>query len=693
MSPPSVALYLSCLFVVNMGKLCFVNAFHVTTLKQSALHFESVNVGENVTMPCFCEDDVAVMFYWYKQPVGQKPKLLSTFYRHNDNGIFHDEFEDNPRFSLDTENRKNHLKISDLQSSDSATYYCVGSNLDFEFCEGTTVSVKGSGLNIQALVHQSASETIRPGGSVTLDCTVHTGSCDGEHSVYWFKKSGESHPGLIYTHGGRNDTCVYNLPMKRLNVSHAGTSYCAVASCGHILFGDGTKLDFEDEVDSFVLVYFFGAALAFTTVLVVLLAFTVCKMSKGNCQCTESTVTATSTPATVDEENLHYAAVRDLKANRTRRQGDNTKSECVYSSVRQQDRGIQAEKMMVWLLSVPLLWSVCEARLSDVSQAAAFQAVEPGHAVTLACRIHSAVRTRVWYKLNTGRRLRLVASTDALYNLTTFEEQSHRYSVKSDNFGNDLTISATMWEDIGTYYCGVMQLNDIQFGQGTFLTIKGAKMISDSVAQRPESKTVQPGDSVTLSCSVHTGHCAAEHIGVMWLKNSDHSAPELIHSSEKKSDSCRRTGSGEATCVYNLLMRNLSSDDAGTYCCVVTPCGQILFGNGTRINIHRDIAFTKSVDLQLSPTVIALMLSNAVLGMVTLVLVWALCKNHKEDPPAASRSIAGSLEGSQTGDAVLYAAVCSAPRGSSCRPAAGKYSRDTVVYSDVRHLPTGLTDL
>ena len=172
------------------------------------------------------------------------------------NGTFYNEFNNNPRFTLDTENGKNNLKITDLHISDSATYYCVSSNLYvFEFVEGTTLNVKGSGFNIQALVHQSASESIQPGGSVTLNCTVHTGTCDdGEHSVYWFKNSQESQPGIIYTHGGRNDqcernnntqthTCVYNLPMKSLDLSHAGTYYCAVASCGQILFGNGTKLD------------------------------------------------------------------------------------------------------------------------------------------------------------------------------------------------------------------------------------------------------------------------------------------------------------------------------------------------------------------------------------------------------------------------------------------------------------------
>ncbi|XP_035850071.1 uncharacterized protein LOC116042265 isoform X2 [Sander lucioperca] len=292
------------------------------------------------------------MLYWYKQTLGQKPKLISTYHEYNINGIFHDEFKNNSRFTLDMENGKNHLKITDVRVSDSATYYCASSDTYtyiFEFAEGTVVDVKGSGLNVRATVHQSASESIQPGGSVTLNCTVHTGTCDGEHSVYWFKNSEESQPGLIYTHGDRNDqcerkpntqthSCVYNLPMKSLNLSHAGTYYCAVASCGHVLFGDRTKLELEDEVDSPVWVYFLSAALAFTTILSVLLAFSVYKVNKRSCQCTECNVTfsSTSTPnIALHEDNLHYAALRDHSGNTSRRQRDSTMTECVYSSVKQ----------------------------------------------------------------------------------------------------------------------------------------------------------------------------------------------------------------------------------------------------------------------------------------------------------------------------------------------------------------------
>ncbi|KAG7316272.1 hypothetical protein KOW79_019813 [Hemibagrus wyckioides] len=92
------------------------------------------------------------------------------------------------------------------------------------------------------------------GESLTLQCSVQafTSSCE-EQSVYWFRLgSGESHPGIIYTHGNSSDeckkssedgsppqSCVYTLPKRKLTTSDKGTLYCAVAACGQILFGNG----------------------------------------------------------------------------------------------------------------------------------------------------------------------------------------------------------------------------------------------------------------------------------------------------------------------------------------------------------------------------------------------------------------------------------------------------------------------
>ncbi|XP_033992332.1 uncharacterized protein LOC117487777 [Trematomus bernacchii] len=343
MTSPKLVFYLTCLF---LGKIAQTTDPKLPSSVRQEKHFVSANAGENVTLQCFYEVGDTTWLYWCKHNLGPKPTLLSSINLSQTKNILYEEL--NLRITLDS--GKSTLTILDLHISDSATYYCATlSNNGLTFEEGSIISVKGSGLNIPLSVHQSASEIIQPGDSVTLNCTLHTGSCDGEHSVYWFKNSKDSHLELIYTHGGSNDqcerkpntqthTCVYNLPMENLNLSHTGTYYCAVASCGHILFGDGTKLDFEDEVDS--LVYFLSGALAFNSILVVLLAFLVYMMKKrNNCQSTESEARF-STPSTANAEgnqdagSLHYAAVSVHVPNRSRRQRNIPNDECVYSGVK-----------------------------------------------------------------------------------------------------------------------------------------------------------------------------------------------------------------------------------------------------------------------------------------------------------------------------------------------------------------------
>uniref|UniRef100_A0A8C5HKN3 Ig-like domain-containing protein n=1 Tax=Gouania willdenowi TaxID=441366 RepID=A0A8C5HKN3_GOUWI len=221
----------------------------------------SVNVGDNVTLQCFYQkdDDGNPLFFWYKQPLRQEPKLISTQFAFDRKGTFQDEFKDDIRFTLKNEKHSLILTISDVQVSDSATYYCAKSMNRFhmQFSEGTTVFVKDRNSLFNALVQQSDSKTIHPGESVTLKCTASTGSCDGEHSVYWFKNSEDHHPSLIYTQSDNSDqcerktnkkhTCVSNLSLNNLDQSNAGTYYCAVTVCGRIVFGNGTKLELKGK--------------------------------------------------------------------------------------------------------------------------------------------------------------------------------------------------------------------------------------------------------------------------------------------------------------------------------------------------------------------------------------------------------------------------------------------------------------
>ncbi|XP_029696889.1 uncharacterized protein [Takifugu rubripes] len=307
-------------------------------------NFILVKPGQNLTLPCHDKDDVSTRIYWFKQTLGEKPRLICTHRISSKDWKFVNDFKTNPRFQLHPGNKVANLTISDLELSDSATYYCVNHYLNVnDFLEGYNVIVEGSGLTID----QSASQSIQAGGSVTLNCTVHTGwTCDGDHTVYWFRNSGQSQLGLMYSHTGRNkqcerktNTCFYNFSMKNLKTSQTGTYYCAIAACGHILFGNGTKLVFEDKGNYLVLVYFLSATWIFTIIVVILLTISLYMTKKRNSQHSldlQSGIpdSPTANPAgNQKEDNLHYAALRANQSNRSRKQ-KNRQNECVYSTVR-----------------------------------------------------------------------------------------------------------------------------------------------------------------------------------------------------------------------------------------------------------------------------------------------------------------------------------------------------------------------
>uniref|UniRef100_A0A8C7M5C6 Ig-like domain-containing protein n=1 Tax=Oncorhynchus mykiss TaxID=8022 RepID=A0A8C7M5C6_ONCMY len=300
----------------------------------------SANVGDMVVLRCFNAGDEGIMFSWYKQTFGNVPQLISTIYKYGRNATFYHEFKNNPRFSVEGGQGKNHLMIADVELSDSGTYYC-GSDYGYkvEFGQGFILIIKGSRNMI--ILQQPVSESVQPGNSVTLNCTIHTETCAGEHSVYWFRHgSGESHPGIMYTHGERSDqcvkslesvspaqSCVYNLPKRNLSLSDSGTYYCAVASCGEILFGNGTKLDIEGRLNSFhccsYLLYIRLLGLLYQIVQNVIHLISTKQFCSSQSQ---------------DADSLHYAALPlSNKKNRSRRQRGNMEEETVvmYSGIRQ----------------------------------------------------------------------------------------------------------------------------------------------------------------------------------------------------------------------------------------------------------------------------------------------------------------------------------------------------------------------
>ncbi|XP_069014912.1 uncharacterized protein [Embiotoca jacksoni] len=295
------------------------------------------NPGDNVTLPCYYVFR-AKHLCWYKQVAGQQPQILSSFYKHSpDSNIFHNQFKDNKRFTIDSGEGFYHLSISNVQELDSAMYFCGEISITVtNFKKGIFLLLNESGR--RSFPQQPESNSVQPGGSATLNCTVPAGARDGEYNVYWFKKDSENF-GIMYVNTQSSRQCVKNstspgcecsLSMRNLSQSDAGTYYCAVASCGEILFGNGARLSVEEKQS--VLVPCVVAALVASVVLNIVLCGFLCQMNRRNYLHSEgSHPDHTADSQNEDVSGVQYAAPHFKKRQDTSNRQRNT--EVVYSVV------------------------------------------------------------------------------------------------------------------------------------------------------------------------------------------------------------------------------------------------------------------------------------------------------------------------------------------------------------------------
>ncbi|XP_064811931.1 uncharacterized protein LOC135527262 [Oncorhynchus masou masou] len=207
------------------------------------------------------------------------------------------------------------------------------------------------------IVQRPVSDPVHPGHSVTLQCTVLSETCTGEHSVYWFRaRSGESHPGVIYTSANKSDeckkspetpppthSCVFSLSKNNLSLSDAGTYYCAVAICGEIMFGNGTILNIKKATDPVIIAL--GVTAAVCVIGIIILLCTrhtrpVCEHCKvgASQHIGHDNSTRESSSKDQDADSLNYAALHfsERKTKRGRKKRE-TPQESVYSDVRCSD--------------------------------------------------------------------------------------------------------------------------------------------------------------------------------------------------------------------------------------------------------------------------------------------------------------------------------------------------------------------
>lgn len=243
-----------------------------------------VEVGRNVTLECPVSETKGKFFYWYKQPLGY---TIQRVVAENVGKLTISKQFNNSRFTATKRDAQYFLTITNISKEDEATYFCHYGATYSESFNGIFLAVNGktyftfsvcakflcqanhlnhefplmsflmnhADRNQQKAVYVKQSpetESVQPGDSMTLQCSLlsktkgNTDQCPGEHSVYWFRSgSGESHPGIIYTHSDEEEdrSCVYSLSKTIQNSSDTGTYYCAVVTCGEILFGEGTKVE------------------------------------------------------------------------------------------------------------------------------------------------------------------------------------------------------------------------------------------------------------------------------------------------------------------------------------------------------------------------------------------------------------------------------------------------------------------
>uniref|UniRef100_A0A7N8XKC1 Uncharacterized LOC113144073 n=1 Tax=Mastacembelus armatus TaxID=205130 RepID=A0A7N8XKC1_9TELE len=312
--------------------------------------------GDNVTLTCPIFGDKAGLFYWYKLNFGHMVQTVATgtFDKIALTGQF-----DNSRFSVTRTDAQYHLTIRTVSKEDEATYFCqAGSAYTMGFTNGTVLTVNDH-KNLQKTVYVKQTpetESVQLGDSVTLQCSLvsknkeNSVQCPGEHNVHWFRPgSGRFGPGVIYTHRNRSNeqeerSCVYSWSKTIQDSSDAGTYYCAVVTCGQILFGEGTKVDTRclsesgSEVDPVVLVL--GVLLVCCVTVIAGLIFYInhrkaCGLCIGSATVTHDKSTENHSNDLHDEAKPANYAALDFSTSRVNR-GKRRQSpqDCVYSVVR-----------------------------------------------------------------------------------------------------------------------------------------------------------------------------------------------------------------------------------------------------------------------------------------------------------------------------------------------------------------------
>uniref|UniRef100_A0A672ZQX5 Ig-like domain-containing protein n=1 Tax=Sphaeramia orbicularis TaxID=375764 RepID=A0A672ZQX5_9TELE len=221
---------------------------------------KTAHVGEDVTLTCTHQSSLSSsgLLVWVRVVAGNFPEVLGATFTFNSASV-----TTLPRITTKKEPGTFVLSIKRTTRTDTALYYCEQhADLNTTFLQTTFLYVKEPESHITAIIQDPVSDPLHPGDSKTLQCSVFYNfekkTCPGDPSVYWFRTgSDKSHPTIFYSHGNRSEecemrsethslkNCTYGLN-KIISSSDSGTYYCAVAACGDIFLGNGTKVHVKE---------------------------------------------------------------------------------------------------------------------------------------------------------------------------------------------------------------------------------------------------------------------------------------------------------------------------------------------------------------------------------------------------------------------------------------------------------------
>ncbi|KAM7389143.1 hypothetical protein PAMP_023137 [Pampus punctatissimus] len=313
-------------------------------------------LGDNLTLTCPVYGTEYPLVYWYKLGFGYmfETVAVGSFDKITLKGQFN-----NSRFTFAKGNTQYLLYIRNVSKEDEATYFCqAGSAYLMSFITGTLVAVNDHRNQQKSFYVKQSPETesVHLGDSMTLQCLLLSKKkenriqCPGEHSVYWFRDVSpqDSHPGIVYTQKTRSyekeeRSCVYTLSKTIQDSSDTGTYYCAVVTCGKILFGEGTKVGIRQKLWPAVIVL--GTLLACCAVVIgALISFRnqkpVCEHCTGGLTASnhvENERSAADQQSNVDgdEVALNYVAL-EFPSRRAKKWNNKRESsqDCMYSGMR-----------------------------------------------------------------------------------------------------------------------------------------------------------------------------------------------------------------------------------------------------------------------------------------------------------------------------------------------------------------------